>query len=71
MIHVEIVQDLMMPERQWMCEVTAHHAQDGEYPAHSESFEVQGEWPAAIDWARAKFGDEISKLTMHWGSEDR
>ncbi len=69
MIHVEIIQDLLMPEREWVCEVRAHHRQDGEYPAHTESFEVKGEWPVAIDWARAKFGDEISSLDMRYEEE--
>lgn len=64
MIHVEIIQDLLMPERKWVCEVQAHHRQDGEYPATSESFEVDGEWWDAVYWARGKFGDEISSLTF-------
>lgn len=69
MIHVEIVQEFVLPEREWCCDVTAHHRQDGEYPAYRESFTVPGEWPAAIEVAREEYGDEISSLSVEYRKE--
>jgi hypothetical protein len=66
MIRVEIEQDYDAANREWFCHVYVRHAADGEFPASTESYTVGGEWPAAIDVAREKYGSEISSLSVEW-----
>lgn len=71
MIRVEIIQELVMPERRWECEIHYNHAQDGEYEAHTEVVTMECEWLEAVNHAHMVYGDNISSLTVEYGKEDR
>lgn len=53
-------------QKSGLCEITAYHAQDGEFPAYSETTEYEGTWVGAVTESYVRYGDEISSLEVTW-----
>jgi hypothetical protein len=52
----------------WECEIAFHHARDGEYEPHTESYAYDGEWFDAVKHAHSIYGDEISELNVRYSN---